>query len=234
MMNNIKGLFTGSLLAIVALSLTGCGPSMTTKVKDFPNMYSEKPESILILPPMNETTAAEAKSYYSTTIETPFAYQGYYIFPNELTSEVLKQEGIYDSELLYNTPLTKFNEYFGADAVLFTTIKKWDVSYAVIASSLTVSIDAEIKSTETSETLWKYNGTIVQNLSDQNSSGGIAGLLVSVIATAMNTALADYTKYAQIANGRLINSAPYGVYHPSYMQDQNVEIIDQTPEEQSL
>jgi hypothetical protein len=229
-MKSIKRLFSGSLLLITSIFLSGCGPSMTTKIKDFPKMYVEKPESILILPPMNETTAAEAKSYYSTTIETPFAYQGYYIFPNELTSEILKQEGIYDSELLYNTPLNKFKDYFGADAVLFTTIKKWDVSYAVIASSLTVSIDAEIKSTKTSETLWKYNGTIVQNLSDQNSSGGIAGLLISAIATAINTALADYTKYAQIANGKIINSAPYGVYHPNYMKDKNTEIIDQTPE----
>lgn len=228
-MRRVKTLITASFLTLIFIGLTGCGPSLTTKVKDFPKMYTEKPESILILPPMNETTAAEAKSYYSTTIETPFAYQGYYIFPNELTSEILKQEGIYDSELLYETPLKKFHDYFGADAVLFTTIKKWDVSYAVIASSLTVSIDAEIKSTKTSETLWKYNGTIVQNLSDQNSSGGLAGILVSVIATAINTALADYTKYAQVANARIINSAPYGVYHPNYMKDQNMEIIDQTP-----
>jgi len=228
-MKYIKNLTSTLILTIIFVMLTGCGPAMTTKAKDFPKMYTEKPESILILPPMNETTAADAKSYYSTTIETPFAYQGYYIFPNELTSEILKQEGIYDSELLYNTPLNKFKDYFGADAVLFTTIKKWDVSYAVIASSLTVSIDAEIKSTKTSETLWKYNGTIVQNLSDQNSSGGLAGVLVSVIATAINTALADYTKYAQIANSRLIHSTPYGVYHPNHMKDQNMEIVDQTP-----
>lgn len=213
-------------LGMVLVLLQGCSTT-TTKGDSFPKMYSEKPESILILPPMNETTAAEAKSYYSTTIETPFAYQGYYIFPNELTSEILKQEGIYDSELLYNTPLTKFNEFFGADAVLFTRIKKWDVSYAVIASSLTVSLEAEIKSTKTSETLWQYSGTLKQDLTSQNSSGGIAGLVVAMVATAINTTLADYTKYAQVLNGRIISSAPYGVYHPNYMKDQGLEIIDQ-------
>ncbi|MCF7972160.1 MAG: DUF799 domain-containing protein [Methylococcaceae bacterium] len=43
--------------------------------------------------------------------------------------------GIYDAELLKDIPLGKFREYFGADAVLFTTIKKWDLSYIVIAST---------------------------------------------------------------------------------------------------
>jgi len=47
-------------------------------------------------------------------------------------------------------PLDKFHEYFGADAVLFTTIEKWDLSYLVFISSLTVSVGFEIKSTKTS------------------------------------------------------------------------------------
>ena len=207
--------------------LTGCGPKMVTKGEAFPGMYLENPRSLIVMPPMNESTAADAKDYYATTIEMPLAFHGFYVFPYEITADVLKQQGIYDTELLYNTPLNKFYEYFGADAVLFTKIKKWDTSYALIASSLTVSIDAEIKSTKTSQVLWKYNGIVVVDLSGGNSGGGLAGLIAKAIVTAINTASADYTTYARQANGRFIGSMPYGYYHPGYLKDQEAQLIDQ-------
>jgi len=212
-------------------SLYSCVPKTTTKLQEFPRMYEESPLSILILPPMNESTAADAKEYYSTTIQEPLTYTGYYTFSYPLTTELLKMEGIYDSELLADIPLAKFKEYFGADAVLFTTIKKWDLCYMVIASNLTVSIDCSLKSTSTNRELWKYNGTVVIDLSGGNSGGGIAGLIASAIVTAVNTAIADYVPYARQANYRALHSLPYGKYHSRYNKDQNIEFTDQTPQE---
>lgn len=221
-----------SISALALTFLTGCAPKMVTKAEMFPGMYTEKPRSLLIMPPMNESTAADAKDYYATTIEMPLAFHGFYVFPYEITADVLKQQGIYDSELLYNMPLNKFYDYFGADAVLFTKIKKWDTSYMVLASNLTVSIDAEIKSTKTSQVLWKYNGTVVVDLSGgNNSGGGLVGLIAKAIVTAVSTASADYTTYAKQANGRFIGSMPYGYYHPAYLKDQGAQMLDQTPEE---
>ncbi|PHR85199.1 MAG: hypothetical protein COA59_02200 [Colwellia sp.] len=216
------------LLTLSIVLLSGCvTPTYITKGEEFPKMYQEKPRSLLVMPPINLSTDAEAKDYYSTTVEMPIALQGYYTFPYQLTADVLRQQGIYDSELVYNVPLNKFHEYFGADAVLFTKIVKWDTSYTVLASTLTVSIDAEIKSTKTSEVLWQYNGAVVVDLS-VNGGGGIAGLLVSAIATAINTAAADYTVYAKQANGRFIGSMPVGPYHPMYMKDQHIRLLQQS------
>ena len=223
-----KKLVTYFALTILILTFTGCGPAYITKGVAFPKMYDQQPKSLLILPPMNESTDAEAKDYYMTTTEMPFALMGYYTFPTEMVSDIMKQEGIYDTELLYNMPLNKYSEYFGADAVLFTKIKKWDVSYAVIAASLTVSIEARIVSTKTSEELWKYTGTVVVDLSGGNSGGGLAGLLVKAVMTAINTAAADYVKYAKVANNRIIYTLPVGPYNEYYMKDQNVKLIDQT------
>lgn len=179
---------------------------------------------------MNESTAADAKEYYSTTIQEPLAFTGYYTFPYPITSEILKMEGIYDTELLVNLPLSKFKEYFGADAVLFTTIKKWDLSYMVLASTLTVSIDCELKSTTSNQTLWKYTGTVVVDLSGGDTGGGLAGLIVKVIVAAVQSAVADYVPYARQANYRALSSMPYGKYHQQHNKDQQVQFIDQTPE----
>ncbi len=210
--------------------MTACAPKMSTKLAEFPLMYEENPVSILILPPINESTAADAKEYYSTTIQEPLAFSGYYTFPYTIIAEILKMEGVYDAELLANIPLSKFNEYFGADAVLFTTIKQWDLSYMVLASILTVSIDCKLKSTTSDQALWEYTGTVEVDLSGNYSGGGIAGLAIKIVATAIITAMADYVPYAQQANYRALSTMPYGNYHDQHNKDQEVQFVDQTPE----
>jgi len=216
-------------LGIIMLLISGCATPVkpVTKGEKFPKMYEQQPRSLLILPPMNESTDAEAKDYYMTTVEIPFASMGYYVMPVEMVSDIMRQEGITSTELLYNLPLEKLHEYFGADAVLYTHIKKWDVSYIVIDSHLTVSIESEIVSTKTSEKLWGYTGTVVQKLSpDNNSNNGLIGLLVNVIATAVATARADYVPYASIANWKLVRPLPFGPYHPLNQKDQHFEFYD--------
>lgn len=229
-MMNLK-YFTIVLLGVMVLMSSGCASkqNLITKGEKFPKMYEQQPRSLLILPPMNESTDAEAKEYYMTTIEQPFAMIGYYVMPVELVSDIMKEEGVVSSELLYNMPLNKLQEYFGADAVLYTRIKKWDVSYMIVASTLTVSIESEIVSTKTSEKLWSYTGTVMQDLTNRSSgNGGLAQLIVNVVATAINTASADYVKYARVANARLISSVPAGPYHQLYFKDQGAQVIDQT------
>jgi hypothetical protein len=220
------------LLSIFLVSIfAACaGPTMVTKAAKFPLMYEEKPVSILILPPMNETTAADAKEYYSTTIQEPLAYSGFYTLPYPITSEILKMEGIYDAETLMNVPLLKFREFFGADAVLFTTIKKWDVSYAVLASNLTVSIDCLLKSTKSDQILWKYSGTVVVDLTGGGDTSSLIGLVAKAITTAINTAVADYVPYARQTNYLALTSIPAGKYSFQHDKDQLVQIIDQSPD----
>lgn len=217
-----------SIVALLCLSLNACAPKMVTKGDKYPLLYEERPVSILILPPMNESTAVEAKDYYATTIQEPLSFSGYYVFPYEITTDILKMEGIYDAELMKNLPLQKFREYFGADAVLFTTIKKWNLSYMVLAANLTVSIDCELKSTKSNTTLWHYNGTVVVDLSGGNTGGGIGGLIVKVIVTAISSAMADYVPHARTANYRAIRSLPYGKYHPLYGKDRGQQFREQT------
>lgn len=233
MINLIKKKLILSILLSFAVIVVGCAPKATTKGEEFPFMYEETPLTILILPPMNESTAADAKQYYATTVQEVLSYWGYYVFPYEVTSDILKMEGIYDAELIRNVPLAKFREYFGADAVLFTTIKKWDLSYMVLASNLTVSIDEELKSTKTDQTLWSYNGTVVVDLSGGNTGGGLGGLIAKAIIAAASSAMVDYVPYARQANYRALSSFPFGKYHPNFMTDQSMQFIDQTPEKEN-
>lgn len=230
-MSKLK-LFSLISSAFIMLTVSGCAGNtpMVTKGNEFPKMYQEPPKSLLVLPPMNFSSDAEAKDYYLTTIETPLAQMGYYVFPVEMVSDIMKQEGVYDTELLYNMPLDKFYEYFGADAVLFTRIVDWKVAYYVLNAFLTVTIESEIKSSKTSEQLWTYRGSVQVDLSGGNGGGGggLLGLLVQAIETAIKTAAADYVEYAHVANARLLHSLPVGHYHPQFMKDQDNQVLDLT------
>ncbi|PJC76593.1 hypothetical protein CO010_02430 [Candidatus Shapirobacteria bacterium CG_4_8_14_3_um_filter_39_11] len=207
------------------LVLTACGQTHMTKYEAFPRMYAERPLAILVLPPINETTAADAKEYYSTTIAEPLSFSGYYVFPIEVISEIMKNEGLYDTEALLNLPPNKFKEYFGADAVMYIWIKKWSTSYYVIGGNVSVSIRSAIKSTTTGDDLWQYEGTIIEDTTVTSSGGGLAGLAVAIIATAAKTAATDYVPIAKRANYMILNTIPCGKYHPKHDKDREEKAV---------
>ena len=140
----------------LAASLAGCA-SYVTKEEFAPKMYSEHPVSILVLPPINKSTAADAKEYYATTVAEPLTNSGYYVFPMEVVYDILQQEGLFDTETMLYVPTQRFREFFGADAVLYVTILEWDTQYLIIDGSVTVKAACELRSTHTGDVLWFYD-----------------------------------------------------------------------------
>jgi len=207
------------LITFSALILAGCvnAPQSITKKDAFPKMYAENPKTILILPAINKSTAAEATDYYATTIAEPLTQKGFYVLPMTVTNPLLKQEGIIDGAQLRNSDMSVFGKHFGADAVLFVTINEWKTSYVVVAGSVTVGIGFELVSTKTSEVLWKYKNTIVVDTSGNGNNGGLLGAL---IATAINTAMQDYVPIARSVNQTATFMLPAGPYHNQYNLDQ--------------
>ena len=213
------------ILILSLIIINGC--AIITKGEAFPKMYKEKPVSILVLPPINESTAADAKEYYSTTIAEPLSSTGYYVFPIEIVNEVLKQEGIYDTELIVDLDASKFKEYFGADAVLFTKIIAWNTSYYVVGGNVKVHIAFDLVSTNTGETLWSYNDKLtVDTTADDNELGGAAGLLLQLAATAVQTAAQDYTPLAKKVNTTVLKTIPFGIYHTQHGTDQSLTGVE--------
>ena len=213
------------LFSMPILFITSC-TTIVTKGEAFPKLYKEKPLSILVLPPINSTTAADANDFYLTTIAEPLSNVGYYVFPIEIVSNVMVSEGIYDSETLLDTDPSMFNRYFGTDAVLFTKIIKWDTSYTVIAGSVTVHIQFELKSAHSGELLWSYNEAVTVDTSGDNDVGGGAGLLLAILETAITTAVQDYVPIAKQVNIQVLNTIPFGKYHPQHDLDRDLGSVN--------
>ncbi|MFT4937225.1 MAG: hypothetical protein ACI88A_000239 [Paraglaciecola sp.] len=213
--------FSKIVFLVTIVSLSGCA-TFVTKEEAFPQMYQNKTVSILVVPAVNNTTAAEAAEYYATTISEPLTRNGYYVLPIELTTKLLQEQGVVDGAQLVGTDPAKFNEMFGADAVLFVTINQWDTSYYVIGGNVTVGISYLMKSTTSGETLWQYNDQIVIDTGG-NSGGGLIG---AIISTAINTSLQDYVPIAKQVNYTAISSMPVGTYHLKHQQDQKMKAVN--------
>src|SRR5262249_17607729 len=80
----------GCTLIALAL-LTGCA---TPTPYDYTNYREHPPRSILVLPPLNESTAVGATYSYLSTVTRPLAEMGYYVFPVAVVDQFLKENGL--------------------------------------------------------------------------------------------------------------------------------------------
>lgn len=195
--------------------LAACQTTVVSKEEAFPKIYNEKPKSILVLPAVNNTTAADAASLYATTIAHPLSEAGYYVFSIPYVEEFFNSQGIVDGTQLKQIPMSRFKQAFGADSVLFVNINQWDTNYYLTGGNVTVGAHFELVSTETSEQLWQYDDVIVHN-----TSGNSGNPLVDMIATAITTAVVDYVPIAKTVNQRIVTTIPYGSYHKQHGKDQ--------------
>ena len=181
-------------------------------------MYEEKPVTLLVMPPINNSTNVEAKDLLYTSISRPLAEAGYYVISPLLAMDILKAESAYDSENFFDAPLTAFNNYFGADAVVFSIIDSW----AKKGLGIQTKIRYVIKSAYTNEILFDRSCDLYLDLSIDSGSGGALGALIDLAASAINTAATDHIKAARKANYFILRDIPRGKYSPDHMSDKDV------------
>ena len=201
--------------AAAALLLASCS-STTTMGEQYPAMYDEKPLTIAIMPPINQTTHVEAKDYFYTTLYEPLCEKGYYVYSPYLTMEMFQQESAYDAEQFLEADLSQFRNVLGADAVMFTIIKSWKRNN--IGGRLSVNIEYILRSTKTGQTLYTREGHISVDTSVKGGGGGL-GALVGLVATAVKTASTDKVVAGRKCNAFVLSDLPAGKYSPNYEKD---------------
>jgi|WetSurMetagenome_2_1015567.scaffolds.fasta_scaffold267653_2 hypothetical protein len=156
------------IIFMLFISMNLCAKAQTLK-DAYPNLYKVNPVTILILPPINQSTAAEAKELMACTLAEPLAMKGYYPLPMEAMFTVLREEGLYDTETLTPPVLANLHKYFGADAALETTIIRWNkktVTQFKVGEGIKTKITVDIKvnyrllDTQTGEELWAFQSEI--------------------------------------------------------------------------
>jgi hypothetical protein len=164
-----------------------------------------------------------APDYFLTTIGKPLAERGYYVFPVHLVKRVLEDDGLGDADMVHASEPERLGKLFGSDAVMYISIEQWNAKYVVFSTSVTVSLKYILKSTATGNTLWENAQTLVYQ-PQNNSGGGLAGLIAQAVVAAMAKAAPNYMPLARQANARAIytkgQGLPAGPYDPAYQKDQ--------------
>ncbi len=206
------------LIALAAF-VSSCGTmNQVTRESQYAAMYNEMPVTILVMPPINNTSNVEAKDLLYTSISRPLAEAGYYVISPLLAMDILKAESAYDAELFIDKPLTMFKDYFGADAVVFSQIDDW----AKKGFGIETKIRYIIKSTASGEILFDRSCDLYLDL--QKSSGGdsLLSTLVDLAVSSISTATTDHIVAARKANYFIFRDIPRGKYNPMYLQDKEV------------
>jgi len=208
-----------ALVCIAALSACVTPPTH----KDYSALRTEQPRSILVVPVINRSVEVNAPDYFLTTIAKPLAERGYYVFPVHLVKRLMEDDGLSDADMVHAGEPQRLGKMFGSDAVMYISIEQWNAKYVVFSTSVTVSLKYSLKSASTGNTLWENAQTLVYQ-PQNNSGGGLAGLIAQAVVAAMAKAAPNYMPLAQKANTQAIytkgQGLPAGPYDQLYQKDQ--------------
>jgi len=220
----MKKILLSSFIGVVLLSGCVSTKNLLPKSEAYKGFYEEKPVTVLIMPPINQTANVDAKELFHTTLCMPVSNVGYYVIPPFLSMEILKRESAYDSELFLDAPLTKFGELFGADLVLFTIIHKWDKTK--IIGKISVEIEYIFKSVKTNEIVYQRKGEISVNPLNIGAVWNPVGLIASAATTAyqaIQNARTDNTYVGSVCSNLTLFDLPAGPYSPLNGNDGNIK-----------
>jgi hypothetical protein len=208
------------LLGILAV-LTGCATKAPER-KDYTEFRKAGLRSVLVVPAVSRSVDVDAPDYLLSTISQPIAERGYYVFPVNLIKRVMEDDGLSDANLVHAADSTKLASLFGADAIMYVVIERWDSKYAVFSTVTTVELSYTLKGAA-GQPLWEHKEVMAYDPAAQQSQGGLAGLIAKAVVAAIEKAKPNYIPLARMANGmsviRVGQGLPAGPYDAKHQQD---------------
>lgn len=201
--------------AILALGVVLGGCAAVPAKQDLRAFEAAAPRSLLVVPAVNKSLDVDAPNYLLATLAIPLAEKGYYVFPVNTSKMVLEQEGFYEGEQVHRQPPEVLARLFGADAVLYVVINRWDAQYALITTTVTVDFDYRLVAKDGTE-IWSAKKRMQYSPQNTNTGHPLANLVAAAITAAMTRASPNYTPLAQQANVEVFmlgpNALPNGPY----------------------
>jgi len=151
-----KVLHRGLLLVMVFL-LVGCASApMPVIVADFAD---REIHDIALMPVDNKTKDEEAVRYVRTELFEALYFKGYPKTPLETVDEEIK--ALYKDSIVAgggHVSPTVVGDLLDVDAVMYCTLREWDMSNYYLYGSVSVVIALELRSAQSGETLWSESG----------------------------------------------------------------------------
>lgn len=201
------------VLSATVMTFTGCA----TKPYDYTNFRAHPPRSVLVLPPINESTDTRGTYGYLSTVTKPLAEMGYYVYPVAVVDQFMKENGLPTAGEMHQVPLEKIRDVFGADAVLYITLKQYGSKYQIITSTTIVTAEGKLVDVKTGLTLWEGTANVQQSSSSGNP---IADLVVAAVDQVINSSTDQAHEMSGQVNIQMLTTKDHGVlYGPYFPED---------------
>lgn len=204
---NLRILNLGFLLLLPALA--GC----VTKPYDYTNFRAHPPRSVVVLPPLNQSTDIKGSYSCLSTVTRPLAEMGYYVYPVAVVDQFMKENGLPTAGEMHQAPLDKIRDVIGADAVLYLTVKQYGSKYQIISSTTIVTIEGKLVDVKTGLTLWDGTATYQQSSSSGNL---LADLIVAPIEQAINSSRDQARDISRVVNFQMLTLKDHGLLYGPY------------------
>lgn len=202
-------------ISLACLLVAGCAAPVK---KDMSAFMAAAPRSILVVPTINKSLDVDAPNYVLAAMPIPIAEKGFYVFPVNTTKFVLEQEGYYEGERIHQQPTPVLAQLFGADAVLYVTINRWDAQFALLTTVVTVDFDYRIMAKDGTE-LWRESKKMQYQPQNNTSGHPMAILVGAIVNAALTRAAPNYMPLTKQANQEVFltspNAIPDGPYRKS-------------------
>ena len=193
--------------AAASLLLAGCA---APQPYDYTALRQSKPQSILVMPPLNQTPEVTAQAGVLSRATLPLAESGYYVLPVAVTEETFRHNGIISAQDAQELPVAKLREIFGADAALYLDVRQYGSVYAVVRSETKVTLTARLVDLRTGDQLWSGKAT-ASSAESKGANSSLLSMLVSAVIDQIADTLSDRSvQIAEIANGRLLYAGRAG------------------------
>ncbi len=206
-----KFLILGSTLAIA-----GCA----TQPYNYEKFREAKPRSILVLPPINNSTDVRGTYSYLSTITQPLTEKGYYVYPVVVIDHMMKENGLPTANEMHQASLKKIKEILNPDAVLYLTLESYGTKFILLDSQTTVAVSGKLVSTLNGEVIW--DGRVVTTKSSSSNGGGLAQMLVTAVVSQAANSATDYAhRVSSEANATLFFNPNNGLLNGPYNVNPN-------------
>ncbi|RZS47396.1 DUF799 domain-containing protein [Sphaerotilus mobilis] len=211
----------GTVLSAAAL----LGACAAPQPYDYSAYKSARPKSILVLPPLNDTSDVNATASVLAQTTLPLAESGYYVIPVTLMAEAFRQNGLSTAGEIHEVSPNKLREVFGADAALYIKVTRYGATYTLLDSAAVVSANARLVDLQTGAVLWTGAASASSAEQNQRQNSSLLVLLVTAVVKQIVNEVTDASHpVAGIASQRLLgagrpNGLLYGPRSPKYGTD---------------
>jgi len=199
------------LLALLATTVVFTGCATKQADVDYSAFRQYQPKSILVLPPLNNTSDLRATYSVMSSTTLPLAEAGYYVFPIALVDQTFKENGLQNPGEMHQASPRKLNEIFGADAALYITITSYGATSALAGGSVVVTAEAALVDTRTSTKLWEGKASASDAEGKQNQNGLVGLVIQGIINQIANSVSDPGYRIGRITNQRLLNTGTRGL-----------------------